>query len=135
MRLITSEATLYTEMVHHNTILMNPKGFREMLRFDQGNHPIVLQLGGSVPGMLADCCRMAEEVGYDEVNLNVGCPSPRVQENQFGACLMKQPSLVAQLAKAMSTSTKLPTTVKCRLGVDEFDSYEFVRDFIATVSA
>lgn len=113
---------------------MNPKGYKEMLKYDDVNHPLVVQLGGSEPTMLADCCKFAEEMGYDQINLNVGCPSHKVQTNKFGACLMKQPSLVAQLAEAMTKSVSIPCTIKCRLGVDNLDSYEFCRDFIEQVS-
>jgi tRNA-dihydrouridine synthase A len=105
------------------------------LDFNAEEHPVALQLGGSEPEDLAACTRLAERWGYDEVNLNCGCPSERVQRGAFGACLMNEPQLVADCVRAMRDATRLPVTVKHRIGVDRTESYEFVRDFVGTVAA
>lgn len=119
-------------MLHYNAILHHHDG---LLPFHPAEHPVVLQLGGSDPNWLADAAEIGVRYGYDEINLNVGCPSPRVQEGSFGACLMKEPELVYQCMKAMRERVNgVNCTVKCRLGVDEFDSYEFVRNFVGQVS-
>jgi len=128
LRLISRRVLLYTEMVTTNAII---HGNRErLLGFDEVEHPIALQLGGSEPEALAACASVAEEFGYDEVNLNLGCPSDRVQSAKFGACLMAEPALVARGVSAMIAATNLPITVKTRIGIDERDSYGELLDFI-----
>ena len=131
-RVLAPHALLYTEMVHAQAIL---HGERErLLGFDASEHPVALQLGGSDAAHLAQAARIGADWGYDEVNLNVGCPSERVQAGRFGACLMKEPSLVADCVAAMSAAVAIPVTVKCRLGVDEQESYEAFVAFIDTVA-
>jgi len=132
MRLISRHAWLYTEMVTTGALIHGDQA--RHLDFDPSEHPIALQLGGSKPKDLAMCSTLAEQWGYDEINLNVGCPSDRVQNGQFGACLMKSPQLVSDCVKAMRDACGLPITVKCRIGVDDQDSYEAFRDFIGTVA-
>lgn len=132
LRLISKRARLYTEMINCGALI---HGDREgFLRYDSSEHPLALQLGGSDPAQLSQCTRFAEERGYDEVNLNVGCPSDRVQAGRFGACLMKEPHSVAENIDAMRQSNNIEVTVKCRIGVDDFDSYEWLHGFIETVS-
>lgn len=131
-RLMSSQALLYTEMVTTGAIL---QGKGDYLAFNEAEHAVALQLGGSDPVALAKCARLAAERGYDEVNLNVGCPSDRVQNGRFGACLMAEPELVAQCVDAMKQVVDIPVTVKTRIGIDEQDSYQFLTDFIDTVSA
>jgi tRNA-dihydrouridine synthase A len=119
LRLISSRALLYTEMVTTGAVI---HGDREhLLGFDATEHPVAVQLGGAEPAALAEAARIAESYGYDEVNLNVGCPSDRVQSGRFGACLMREPALVAECVAAMRKAVAVPVTVKCRLGVDEQD--------------
>lgn len=131
-RLLTRRARLYTEMVTTGAIL---HGDRErLLRFDTAEHPLALQLGGSDPIELAQCARIAETFGFDEVNLNVGCPSDRVQSGRFGACLMADPALVAEGVAAMSAACSLPVTVKHRTGIDDLDSYELLARFVETIA-
>lgn len=131
-RLITKHALLYSEMVTTGALL---HGDRErFLRFDPSEHPIALQLGGSDPADLAECSRMAQEWGYDEVNLNVGCPSDRVQSGRFGACLMLEPDLVAECINTMQDAVSIPVTVKHRVGIDQDDSYETLQQFVETLS-
>lgn len=132
LRLISQHTTLYTEMVHTNQIVH--AGAKRFLNYNHEEHPLVLQLGGSDPEALAQCAKLAEEFGYDAVNLNVGCPSERVQKGQFGACLMKQGDLVAKCIAAMQAVVTIPVTVKTRLGVDEFDSDTYFYSFIETVA-
>lgn len=129
-RLMSENAVLYTEMVTTGAII---HGKGDYLAYNEEEHPVVLQLGGSKPEELAKCAKIAEERGYDEINLNVGCPSDRVQNGMFGACLMAQPSLVADCVKAMRDVVDIPVTVKTRIGIDEQDSYEFLCDFIHQV--
>jgi tRNA-dihydrouridine synthase A len=118
-RQLTTRALLYTEMVVADAII---HGTRErLLGFDEAEHPVALQLGGSDPAKLAEAARIGEAFGYDEINLNVGCPSDRVQSGTFGACLMKVPGLVADCVAAMKAAVSIPVTVKCRIGVDEQD--------------
>jgi len=132
-RLLTRHALLYTEMVTTGALL---HGDRErFLHFDPAEHPLALQLGGSDPENLASCAGMAENFAYDEVNLNVGCPSDRVQNGRFGACLMAEPDLVAECVAAMRENVAIPVTVKCRIGIDDCDSYSALQHFIATVAA
>lgn len=119
LRLISARALLYTEMVTTGAVI---HGDREhLLGFDASEHPVAVQLGGSEPEALAEAARIAEGFGYDEINLNVGCPSDRVQSGRFGACLMREPALVADCVSAMRKSVSVPVTVKCRIGVDEQD--------------
>lgn len=122
LRLISRRALLYTEMVTTGAVL---HGDRErLLGFDASEHPVAVQLGGSEPADLAEAARIAEGFGYDEVNLNVGCPSDRVQSGRFGACLMREPDLVARCVEAMRRAVSVPVTVKCRIGVDEQEPEE-----------
>ena len=131
-RLISKHSLLYTEMVTTGALI---HGQRErFLAHDVSEYPLALQLGGSNPTDLATCARFGEDAGYSEINLNVGCPSDRVQSGSFGACLMAEPKLVAESVAAMQAAVNIPVTVKTRLGIDEHDSYEFVRDFIQQVS-
>lgn len=132
MRLISPHARLYTEMVTTGALLHGDK--ERFLRFNTEEHEIALQLGGSNPADLAICARMGEEFGYDEVNLNCGCPSDRVQNGAFGACLMKRAGHVADCLAAMQDAVSIPVTVKCRIGVDELDSYDFLADFVGTIA-
>src|SRR5437762_2196914 len=118
-RLLTRRARLYTEMITTGAVLHGDRA--RLLAFDPAEHPVALQLGGCDPRALAQCARIAEDLGYDEVNLNVGCPSDRVQEGRFGACLMAAPSLVGDIAAAMKASVRVPVTIKCRLGIDQQD--------------
>jgi tRNA-dihydrouridine synthase A len=131
-RLVTRRARLYTEMVTTGALLHGD--VPRHLDFDPAEHPVALQLGGSEPGDLAACAKLAERWGYDEVNLNCGCPSDRVQRGAFGACLMAEPARVAEGVRAMRDATTLPVTVKHRIGLDRDESYGFVRDFVGTVA-
>jgi tRNA-dihydrouridine synthase A len=133
LRLISRHAWLYTEMITTGAILHG--GAERLLRFHPAEHPLALQLGGSNPRELAACSRIAAGFGYDEINLNVGCPSDRVQTGRFGACLMAEPELVAECVAVMGEASALPITVKTRIGIDEQDSYEFLFRFVATVAA
>ncbi|MDR0219513.1 MAG: tRNA dihydrouridine(20/20a) synthase DusA [Enterobacteriaceae bacterium] len=129
-RLLSKEALLYTEMVTTGAII---HGKGNYLAYNEQEHPLALQLGGSEPQALAHCAKLAQERGYDEINLNVGCPSDRVQNGRFGACLMGEAALVADCVKAMQDVVDIPVTVKTRIGIDEQDSYAFLCDFIDTV--
>ena len=131
-RQISKRTLLYTEMVTSMAILHGDK--EKLLGFDRAEHPISLQVGGDNPQDLAQCAQIAEDFGYDEINLNVGCPSSRVQNGNFGACLMLQPERVAECIAAMGNATKIPVTVKHRIGVDEVDSYEDLLNFVSIVS-
>ena len=130
-RLLTRHTLLYTEMVNVGGILFG--GTERHLRYNAEEHPVALQLGGNEPGKLAQAARLGEQWGYDEINLNCGCPSDRVQRGAFGASLMKSPTLVADCVKAMVDVVEVPVTVKHRIGLDKDESYAFVRDFIGTV--
>ncbi|OMQ23529.1 tRNA dihydrouridine(20/20a) synthase DusA [Serratia oryzae] len=130
-RLLSKETLLYTEMVTTGAII---HGKGDYLAYSEEEHPVALQLGGSDPAALAHCARLAEQRGYDEINLNVGCPSDRVQNGMFGACLMGQATLVADCIKAMRDAVSIPVTVKTRIGIDDQDSYAFLCDFIGTVA-
>lgn len=130
-RLITRRTRLYTEMVTTGALLHGD--VPRHLDFSAEEHPVALQLGGSEPADLAACARLAQQWGYDEVNLNCGCPSERVQRGSFGACLMAEPALVRDCVAAMREAVALPVTVKHRIGIDRGESYEFVRDFVGTV--
>ncbi|HEX7030578.1 MAG TPA: tRNA dihydrouridine(20/20a) synthase DusA [Gammaproteobacteria bacterium] len=133
LRAISKRTLLYTEMVHANAIVKGDA--RRHLAFDDAEHPVALQLGGSEPDLLAKAAAIAEDFGYDEVNLNCGCPSERVQSGSFGACLMAEPELVAACVAAMRASVKIPVTVKTRIGIDRHDSYEFLHRFVETVAS
>ncbi len=131
-RLLTKNALLYTEMVSTGALLHGD--LRQHLRFDATEHPVALQLGGSEPADLARAAKIGQDWGYDEINLNCGCPSVRVQRGAFGACLMAEPALVADGVKAMLDAVSIPVTVKHRIGIDRIESYDFVRDFVGRVS-
>ena len=131
-RLLSRHARLYTEMVTTGALVHGD--VPRHLDFNAAEHPVALQLGGSEPDDLAHCARLAERWGYDEVNLNCGCPSERVQRGAFGACLMAEPKLVRDCVKAMADAVSIPVTVKHRIGIDKTDSYDFVRDFVGTVA-
>lgn len=131
-RLLTRNALLYTEMVTTGALVHGDVA--RHLQFNAEEHPVALQLGGSDPADLAHCARLGEQWGYDEINLNCGCPSERVQRGAFGACLMAEPQLVADCVKAMVDVVDVPVTVKHRIGIDKVESYDFVRDFVGTVS-
>ena len=131
-RLLTRHTRLYTEMV--TTGALTHGSVRRHLRMDTSEHPVALQLGGSDPADLALSAKLGKEWGYDEINLNCGCPSERVQRGAFGACLMAEPALVADGVKAMRDAVDLPVTVKHRIGIDKVESYDFVRDFVGQVS-
>ncbi|MFO1220827.1 MAG: tRNA dihydrouridine(20/20a) synthase DusA [Burkholderiaceae bacterium] len=131
-RLITARTRLYTEMVTSGALLHGD--VPRHLDFSDVEHPLALQLGGSEPADLARCARLAERWGYDEINLNCGCPSKRVQRGAFGACLMAEPALVRDCVAAMRGATMLPVTVKHRIGIDRDERYDFVRDFVGTVA-
>lgn len=132
MRQITLRTLLYTEMVTSAAIMHGDK--EHLLGFSEEEKPLSLQVGGDNPADLAECARIAEGMGYDEINLNVGCPSSRVQSGNFGACLMAQPQQVADCVAAMIDATKIPVTVKHRIGVDDLDSYEHMVNFVKVVS-
>ena len=130
-RLLSGQTLLYTEMITTGAILFGKGNY---LAYSQQEQPVALQLGGSDPQALAECAKRAEELGYNEVNLNAGCPSDRVQNGRFGACLMAEPELVADCVKAMKSAVSIPVTVKTRIGIDDSDSYEFLQRFIQIVS-
>jgi tRNA-dihydrouridine synthase A len=132
MRQINSRAFLYTEMITTGALIHGD--VRRHLEFSEEEHPVALQLGGSEPGDLAKCARLGEQYGYDEINLNIGCPSERVQKGAFGACLMAEPALVAECVKAIRNEVKLPVTVKHRTGIDSVEDYDFLRNFVETIS-
>ena len=132
LRLITRRTLLYTEMVTTGALLHGPRD--RLLAFDPAERPLALQIGGAVPCDLAAAARMAEARGFDEVNLNVGCPSNRVQNGRFGACLMAEPELVAEGVAAMRAAVRLPVTVKTRIGIDDLDGYDHLARFVETVA-
>ena len=131
-RLLSPHAVLYTEMVTTGALINGDS--ERFLRFDDAEHPVALQLGGSDPSDLARCAAMGQEAGYDEINLNCGCPSDRVQNGRFGACLMKEPDHVAACVQAMGEAVDIPVTVKCRIGIDEQDSFEFLESFVNKIA-
>ena len=133
MRQITRKTLLYTEMITSQAILHGDRN--KLLGFDPEEKPLSLQIGGDNPQLLAQCAKTAQDMGYDEVNLNVGCPSNRVQSGNFGACLMAQPELVADCVAAMQAAVKLPVTVKHRIGIDSCDRYEDMVNFVTTVAS
>jgi len=133
LRQVCSRARLYTEMITCGALLHGD--VEQHLAFDPAEHPVGLQLGGSDPEDLARCAQLGADYGYDEINLNIGCPSERVQKGAFGACLMAEPQLVAECVSAISETVSLPVTVKHRTGVDNINDYEFLRNFVATLAA
>jgi len=137
LRLITKHSLLYTEMVNTGALLHNRQKVgsqKRLLAYHASEHPVAMQLGGSDPQALAACAVMVEEAGFDEVNLNVGCPSDRVKSGNFGACLMAQPELVADSVAAMQAKVKIPVTVKCRIGIDDMEAYQALEHFIDVVA-
>ncbi|MCK9606522.1 MAG: tRNA dihydrouridine(20/20a) synthase DusA [Methylomonas sp.] len=132
-RLLSRQAVLYTEMVTTGAILQGNQ--QRHLQFNPEEQPVALQLGGSHPRDLARCAELAEQYGYDEVNLNIGCPSDRVQNGRFGACLMAEPELVAECVTAMRQAASIPVSIKSRIGIDERDSYQELTQFIAAARA
>jgi tRNA-dihydrouridine synthase A len=131
LRLLSKHSLLYTEMVTTGAIIY---GKGDYLGFNQEEHPVALQLGGSNPDHMAKCAVLAQERGYDEVNINVGCPSDRVKNGSFGACLMAQPEIVADNVRAMQAVVDIPVTVKCRIGIDDMDEYEDFARFVDIVA-
>tara|TARA_Y200000002_G_scaffold323446_1_gene284639 strand:- start:1706 stop:2665 length:960 start_codon:yes stop_codon:yes gene_type:complete len=131
LRLISKNIFLYTEMISTGSIIFGNCLYQ--FDFNKEEHPVAVQLGGSNPNHLSECSKIAEDYGYDEVNLNVGCPSERVQKGKFGACLMLEPNLVAECVTKMSQAVSIPITVKCRLGIDNNNEYEFLENFINIV--
>jgi len=132
MRQITQRTLLYTEMITTSAIIFGDRSL--LLDFSESEKPVVIQLGGDNPKDLAECAKIAEDWGYDEINLNVGCPSSRVQNGNFGACLMAQPEKVAEGVAAMQNAVKIPVTVKHRIGIDDRDRYEDMAEFVKIVS-
>ena len=130
LSLISPNTCLYTEMIVANAIIRGDRN--KLLSFKKIKNPVTLQIGGSNPSELAEACKIAEDYGYKEINLNLGCPSKKVQKNKFGACLMQEPNLVAKCIEAMTNSTKLPITIKTRIGYDEIENFEFLKSFIKT---
>ena len=132
LRQVSSRAFLYTEMITTGALVHGD--VERHLAFHPAEHPLGLQLGGSEPEELAACARLGEQYGYGEINLNIGCPSERVQKGAFGACLMAEPNLVSTCVKRMRDQVRIPVTVKHRIGIDAIEAYAFVRDFVGTVS-
>jgi tRNA-dihydrouridine synthase A len=132
LRQVCSRARLYSEMITTGALIHGD--VERHLAFSREEHPVAVQLGGSDPQELAQCAKLAERYGYDEINLNIGCPSERVQKGAFGACLMAEPELVSSCVRAIREEVRLPVTVKHRIGINDIESYDFVRDFVATVS-
>jgi len=132
LRQVSRRARLYTEMITTGALIHGD--VERHLAFSAEEHPVALQLGGSDPDELSACARMGESYGYDEINLNIGCPSERVQKGAFGACLMAEPELVSSCVQAIRSSVRLPVTVKHRIGINDIEGYDFVRAFVATVS-
>jgi len=130
MRLLSPSVGLYTEMV--TAAALQYGDAEKLLRFDPSEHPVALQVGGSDPSQMATAANMGADAGYDEININVGCPSDRVQSGAFGACLMSHPQTVADCVRAMRLVVDVPVTIKTRIGIDDFDQYEFLRDFVGT---
>jgi tRNA-dihydrouridine synthase A len=132
LRQINSSVRLYTEMITTGALIHGDVD--RHLAFSAEEHPVAVQLGGSEPAELAHCAKLGEQYGYDEINLNIGCPSERVQRGAFGACLMAEPQLVASCVTAIRNAVSLPVTVKHRTGIDKVEDYAFVRDFVGTVA-
>ena len=130
LSLISKNIHLYTEMIVANAITRGDR--KKLLSYKKISNPVTLQIGGSNPNELAEACRISEDYGYKEINLNLGCPSKKVQKNKFGACLMKEPKLVAKCIEAMVKSTKLPVTIKTRIGYDEVENFDFFKSFVQT---
>jgi tRNA-dihydrouridine synthase A len=133
LRLLSPSVQLYTEMV--TAAALTHGDSEKLLRFDEAEHPVALQIGGSDPQMMAAATRLGVDAGYDEININVGCPSDRVQSGQFGACLMARPQVVADCYSAMAAASDVPVTVKTRIGIDDLDSYEFLVQFVEALRA
>ena len=133
LRLISKNTLLYTEMIVDEAINRGNK--KKLLEFNINEKPVALQLGGSSPKLLANASRIGEEFGYDEINLNLGCPSKKVEKNKFGACLMKEPNLVADCLSKMQSQTKLPVTIKTRIGYDDVEDYENLYNFISILKS
>ena len=131
LRLISKNVMLYTEMIVSNAIINGDTNF--LLNFNLFEKPLALQIGGSVPKELAEAARIAENFGYDEINLNLGCPSKKVQKNKFGACLMKEPNLVGDCVSEMKNACNLPISIKTRIGYDNFEDYEYLKKFLKTI--
>lgn len=131
LRLLSKHALLYTEMVNSGTIIHGDKDYH--LGFHSDEHPIALQVGGSDPADLAEATKAAVKYSYDEINLNCGCPSDRVQKGRFGACLMSEPQLVADCVRAMNSAGNIPVTIKSRIGIDDFDDYQYLVNFIEPI--
>ena len=127
LRLISKNILLYTEMIVSEAIDRGDKN--KLLSFNINEKPVALQLGGSSPKLLANAAKLGEEFGYDEINLNLGCPSKKVQKNKFGACLMQEPDLVAKCVEAMTKATQLPVTIKTRIGYNDVENFEFLKSF------
>ena len=132
LRQVSSRARLYTEMITTGALLHGDVEWH--LAFSGQEHPVALQLGGSEPADLAKCAKLGEAYGYDEINLNIGCPSERVRKGAFGACLMAEPELVSSCVRAIREEVQVPVTVKHRIGINDIESYDFVRDFVGAVS-
>ena len=132
LRLISRHAYLYTEMVTADAVIHGDRD--HLIGFDAREHPVALQLGGCDPQKMAEAARIATDFGYDEININVGCPSDRVQSGQFGACLMAEPDLVAACVRQMRRATTLPITVKCRIGINDNDHYDYLKNFVQVVA-
>ncbi len=132
LRLISKNTMLYTEMIVANAIIRGDRNF--LLNFNNLEKPLALQIGGSNPKELAECAKIAENYAYDEINLNLGCPSKKVQKNKFGACLMKEPSLVGDCVSEMKNACGLPITIKTRIGYDDIEDYEYLRKFISIIN-
>ena len=128
LSLISKNVHLYTEMIVANAIIRGDR--KKLLSFKKINNPVTLQIGGSNPIELAEACKISEDYGYKEVNLNLGCPSKKVQKNKFGACLMQEPDLVAKCIESMTKSTKLPVTIKTRIGYNDVEDFDFLKSFI-----
>ena len=130
LSLISKNIHLYTEMIVANAIIRGDR--KKLLSYKKISNPVTLQVGGSNPNELAEACRISEDYGYKEINLNLGCPSKKVQKNKFGACLMKEPKLVAKCIEAMVKSTKLPVTIKTRIGYNDVENFDFLKSFVQT---
>ena len=130
LSLISRNIHLYTEMIVANAIIRGDRN--KLLSFEKISNPVTLQVGGSNPVELAEACKISEDYGYSEINLNLGCPSKKVQKNKFGACLMQEPDLVAKCIQAMTKATKLPVTIKTRIGYNEVEDFDFLKSFIQT---
>jgi len=131
LSLISQNIQLYSEMIVSNAIIRGDRD--KILSFKKVKNPTILQLGGSNPSELAEACKISEQYGYDEINLNLGCPSKKVQKNKFGACLMKEPDLVADCVNAMVNATKLPVSIKTRIGYNDIEDFDFLKNFISTL--